>query len=102
MIVRQANSRFRRLAVLTAVAFVFGVSVHGLCQAVEHRHHADDAAALCVTAIAVLAAVALVGGARRREAATPPSWPAVLVPIRAGAQTGPGQVSPAWLQRFLN
>ncbi len=36
-----------------------GVSAHGLCQALEHHHGADDAAALCIAAIAVIAVVAL-------------------------------------------
>jgi hypothetical protein len=98
----QANSGFRRLAVLAAIALVIGVSAHGLCQALEHHYGADDAAALCVVVMAILAVVALAGGRCRREVPTPSTWSSVPQPIPAGAQTVPAQASPAWLQRFLN
>lgn len=98
----RARVQFRRLAVLTAIAVVFGVSVHGLCQVIEHHGDIGDAAALCAAALGIVAAISLSGGSRRGALPKAPWWfmaSAVLTPT---VQAYRRSTSPAWLQRFRN
>ena len=94
--------RFRRFAVLAAMALAIGVAAHTACQAIDHHDGLNHVVTLCVAAVALLAAVKLAGGERRRKTARLPRWatPVVLIPAPLGV--GSFSTSSAWLQRFRN
>lgn len=100
--VLRLDHRFRRLAVLAAVALVFGVAAHGACQAIEHHDGIADFAALCAAAVVLVAAVGLVGGSRRGLVAENIWWFSVEGWVPTGMRLQVSRSSAAWLQRFQN
>ena len=102
MTVLRSDHRLRRLATLAAIVLVFGVATHGICQAIEHHDGVKDAAALCAAAVALVAAVGLLGGSRRRGRAEDIRWLPIETPIPVGVPLPASRTTPAWLQRFQN
>jgi len=102
MAVLKPPHRFRRFAVLAAVAIALGVAAHSACQAIEHHDGLKDVVTLCAAAVALIAAVKLASGDRRRGSVRLPQWVTPLVLIPAAAAVPSFTTSPAWLQRFRN
>ena len=100
--VLRPDHRFRRLATLAAVALVFGVASHGMCQAIEHHDGIADAAALCAAVVVLVAAVGLGGGSRRGLVAENTRWFSVEGWVPTGMRLQASRSSAAWLQRFQN
>ena len=94
--------RFRRFAVLAAMALAMGVAAHTACQAIDHHDGLNHVVTLCVAAVALLAAVKLAGGDRRRKTSRVPRWATSLVLIPADAEIASFSTSSAWLQSFRN
>jgi len=94
--------RLRRMAALLAASVLIGLTVHGVCQAIEHGHGAQDALVVCGAALALAATLVLVGRGPRRRDVGATRWfaPAQLVPLRVAFVDR--RSSAVWLQRFQN